>query len=90
MDPVKQVIACVCLHHWDTDNSSGPISSFLVRDRHIKEWRQRELPILQPLFCTFRSLLKFKSLRVNFFVVLFGRIGQLVLHVCTVGHAVCV
>lgn len=29
MDPVEQVIAHVCLHHRDTDNSSRPIFLFL-------------------------------------------------------------
>lgn len=51
MDPVEQVIArvCVCIiGTLITALAQFPLSSL---DRHIKEWRQRELPILQPLLC---------------------------------------
>lgn len=48
----------------------------------------RQLPILQPLLCTLRSLLKLTCTFFFFFHLSYSVIfGQLVFLVCTVGHA---
>lgn len=49
----------------------------------------KELPILQSLLCTLMSDINMLYAFLLLFVV-FGRVPLMVVHVCTVRHAVCI